>query len=65
MPDKALNAKEYASLIGVGYSTFRKEYGAHPDRFAPHFNVGKCRRWWMSTIVDFHKSKEHGGPEEA
>jgi len=65
MSERALNAKEYASFIGIGYSTFRSEFRKHPDRFAPHFKVGKCRRWWMSTIVDFHKSKEHGGPEEA
>lgn len=61
MPDKALNAKEYAALVGVGYSTFRSELKRHPENFAPDFKVGKCRRWWMSTIVAFHKSKETGG----
>lgn len=59
--DRALNAKQYSQLLGVGYSTFRSAIAAHPERFAPHFMVGGCKRWWESTAIAFHKGQETQG----
>lgn len=58
MSDRALTAKQYAELLQIGYSTFRSTLAAHPERLAPSFEIGSCRRWWESTVVAFHKGQE-------
>lgn len=58
MADRALSMKQYASLLGVCYTTFQSAMKAHPERFAPHFDIGNCRRWWESTVIEFHKKQE-------
>lgn len=54
----ALNQRQYAELLGVGYSTFNSCFFRHPERFAPYFTIGTMRRWWFSTIVEFHKGQQ-------
>lgn len=54
----ALNQRQYAELLGVGYSTFNSNFCRHPEQFAPYFMIGTMRRWWFSTIVEFHKGHQ-------
>ncbi len=65
MVDRAITGKEYAEMLSIGYSTFRRHYAEHPTDFAPSFTIGKCRRWWLSTVCDFHRNGTGGFERES
>lgn len=64
--EKVFNATQYSKFLGFkciqSFSSNRKR---HPERFAPSFQVGRYERWFLSTIIAFHKSMESRSPGDS
>jgi len=57
--EKVMNATQYSRFLGFKcIQSFSSNRRRHPDLFAPSFSVGRYERWFLSTIIAFHKSKE-------
>ena len=60
MADQVLNKMQYAELLGFDRHAFARIRKEHPEQFAPSFFIGSNERWFLSTIIGFHKALESG-----
>ena len=60
MADQVLNKMQYAELLGFDRHAFARIRKEHPEQFAPSFFIGSNERWFLSTIIEFHKALESG-----
>ena len=59
MADTVLNQQQYSAFLGLkDRHTFARLRKTHPEQIAPSFFIGNNERWFLSTIIEFHKALE-------
>lgn len=59
MTDTVLTLTQYSEFLGFqDVHSFTRNRRNHPEQFAPSFKIGTNERWFLSTVISFHKAQE-------